>query len=343
METAINLAVTSYNAVVTNVEVKQQILLASEGEDLQICQKATDVINQARAFAVDPEALESMLEDLQTLADEQADALDALDAQTCRPPKMKAYRDLVKHITGEFSTWAEKKIDEITVGQATLADRAKSVQDTRDRSGAFWQRFPIGPFSVNTDVDIKVERKELGVPNAEFEVLRELTVNFGGRQRFFMAGGIAASSSDRTRFKIVDGFLLDRKGEFVLDPTTKEPTIGKVVGVEEDSVGRVAPAILLHGMIFRPEKGWLGIDGIGIALGVGAAGSDESVIEYFAGLTTSFADDQLFFTVGAFRGEETKLDGSFYPGAKVPSTVTVIPVVERHSWTLGFGLTYKIR
>jgi hypothetical protein len=221
-----------------------------------------------------------------------------------------------------------------------MAALAVKVRNTLGDPEAFWESRALGPHIESTEADITVTRHDNIVPDSKTEEIRpKFTVVFGSTKRFFMAGGIAASAAHRRQFKTVDGFIRDRKGNFVND-SNGNPTKGKVVGLEKDSVGRVSPSILLHGVLARPKSGI--ISGIGLSLGVGAAGSDESVLEYFLGPTFSFAEDHLFVTLGAFRGTEKQLAGDYFVGAAVDNNVTV-PTVDRRTWTFGFALTYRIQ
>ncbi|HEX6161513.1 MAG TPA: hypothetical protein VF111_15160, partial [Thermoanaerobaculia bacterium] len=238
----------------------------------------------------------------------------------------------------ETAKWAGKKIRELADRKKELDELGEDVKDTLDDANAFWQSHTVGPHLERTEPTISVARTDETIEDAKAEEKRpEFLIRFGAGKRFFLAGGIAASSANLRRFKVVDGFVLDRAGKAVNDDDGN-PKFGKVVGLEEDSVGRVAPAVLLHGILWRPSKA---VGGVGFSLGIGAAGSDDTVIEWFAGPTLSFADDHLFITLGAFRGQETELAGDFYLGAEVPDDAT-LSTVERKSWTFGLGLTFRI-
>lgn len=320
-------------------DVKRELLDPSASGD-ELCKDATEAVNQIGAYSVNPE-IAAKLEQLHTLIKQQkaairaaaADASDACDEQEIQPR-----RESLENAE-EVADWAEEQLEELAAREEDLKELAKEVKDTAERGNAFWELRALGPHLERTEAKISLTRTDTSVAEATAEVIRpEVLVRFGAGLRFFLAGGIAASSADVRSFKPIDGFVLDRSGNPVLDEDGK-PTFGKVVGVEEDSVGRVSPAVLLHGLIWRPER-W-GIDGIGVALGVGAAGSDETVIQFFVGPTVSMADDHLFVTLGAFRGQETRLAGDFYVGAAVPDEATISTAV-RSSWNFGLGLTFRI-
>lgn len=337
LERDITAAVNAYEKVQAAVERLQASLLSTTATGPELCKLAKQVIAKAAEFKPDVQGLNASHNELQKLATTQEDALDAL---TCKAPTMAEYRKRVRFMTGEFAKFAEKKIQEIEAAQTKLAEESKNVQNTLNKTDAFWSSHPLGPFRNRTDADVNIKRKDTTVDGSTLTDLRDepVTLNFGGKQQFFLGGGIASSVANRRRYAAIDGFVLDRDGKFVLDENGK-PKIGKVVGVEEESDGRVAPAVLLHGIIWRPKRG---LDGIGLALGVGSSGGDETLIEYFVGPTFSFVDDHLFITLGAFRGVEEELAGDFYDGAEIPSTVTDLPLTERRTWHYGVSLTFRM-
>jgi len=302
-------------------------LQSQDADTAQLCKDAQDAVKAAEAFKPDLNKRKQQLKHLEELIDDQTEALDDKDAKKCGDAKLLAEYKARLKAAKEFYAWAEEKIDELKAAKKEADDLAEEITNTLKDRDNFWECRRVGPFRVPTDVLITLEGKERTAKDTAFKELAKIPLNWGGGQRFFMAGGIATSFADRTRYAIIDGQV---------DGATK-----KMVGVEEDSSGRVAAAVLLHGMVFRPTKGF--VDGVGLSLGVGAAGSDNSNIEFFTGLTLSAANDNLFLTFGAFRGSEEKLADGYKVDDVVPDTLTALPTIERHSWTFGMALTYRIR
>ncbi|HEX2833235.1 MAG TPA: hypothetical protein VHW00_09480 [Thermoanaerobaculia bacterium] len=301
-------------------------LQSQESDTEQLCRDAQKAIGAAAAFNPDPDSLKKQLKDLEDAIDAQSEGLDDKNVKKCDAAKVAEYKARLK-AAKELYAWADQKRDELKTAKKEADALASAITETLQERDNFWECRYVGPFRVPTDVVITLQRKPLAAKDAAFKEIAKIDLNWGGGQRFFMAGGIASSFADRTRYAIIDGQV---SGE------TK-----KMVGVEEDSAGRVSAAVLLHGIIIRPSKGFL--DGVGLALGVGAAGSDDANIEFFTGLTASFANDNLFLTAGAFRGSDEKLADGYKVDDVVPDTLTALPTIERHSWTFGMALTFRIR
>jgi hypothetical protein len=329
LKTAVEDEIKNYEKLTADVKTK---LLDPLADGPRLCMQVGDALKLIDDFKPSTAPAEK-LKALQALIDAQETALNN-PPQPCKIDRKK-YRNGIDNAE-KIAKWAEGKIDEFSAEQKKIDQLAKDVKDTIRNPNAFWEARPLGPHNERTEAKISVTKTDKTIADAKAESVRpEFKVNFGAGRRFFMAGGIAASSADLTRYKTIDGFVLDRDGKQVKN-TDGSPKFGKVVGLEEDSVGRVSPAILLHGIFARPK----GV-GLGLALGVGSAGSDSSVIEFFAGPTVSLIDDHLFITLGAFRGEETHLAGDFYVGAEVPTTAT-LSTFKSKTWTFGLGLTFRI-
>lgn len=320
-----------YENLTTDVKT---LLLDPTADGPTLCKNAQQALQEIKGRT--PFKGVEKLKELQDLIEAQTEALDNVPAGcTVDEKKFEAGIKAAKKV----ADWADERNEEIDKRLKQLDEGAENITTVLKHAAAFWESRALGPFLERTEAKISLTRKDKTVEDATAETIRpEVLVRFGAGKRFFMAGGIAASSADRTRYKVIDGFILDRDGNPVLD-NDKKPTSGKVVGIEEDSVGRVSPVILLHGLLAQPNKGIL--SGIGVSLGVGAAGSDDTVLEFFAGPTFAFADNHLFVTVGAFRGTETKLAGDFYRGAEVKDGVT-LSTFDRKTWTFGLGLSYRI-
>jgi hypothetical protein len=334
VKTAVAAEIRRYNEFAADAKQK---LLDPQAKGPELCETAKGVVAAIDSFGP-ASGPQTAITRLRTLIDAQNAAVArTLAPPACRLPATPPLKDVLDNAE-EIIEWATKKLEELSDREDEIDELAAEVRKTLHRAEAFWEARPLGPHNVSTVAEISVTRTDTTVPDAKAEAIRPVVeVNFGAGKRFFLAGGIAASSADMTRFKTIDGFVLDRDGNAVKN-ADGTPKFGKVVGLEEESVGRVSPAVLLHGILWRPS-GW--VDGVGLSLGIGSAGSDETVLEFFAGSTVSFAEDHLFLTLGAFRGEESQLAGDFYVGAEVPSNAT-LSTVKRRAWTFGLGLTFRI-
>ena len=300
-----------------------------------LCSNVKDELPKIEQFNIDDAALSAALKNLQTET-EQLD--DKIKETSCKGKEKDTAKTALKNAQN-IAEWSADRIADLRKANKDVQALAAKIKRTLNDPEAFWESRSLGPHLESTEADISVTRKDNMNPDAATQEFRpKFTVVFGSTKRFFIAGGIAASAAHRRTFNTIDGFIRDHNGDFVKD-ANGAPTRGKVIGLQEDSVGRVAPSVLLHGVLLRPDKGI--VSGVALSLGVGAAGGDDSVLQYLLGPTISFAEDHLFVTVGAFRGTEKELGGDFYVGAEAKDVT--VPVVDRHTWTFGFAVTYRIQ
>ena len=64
--------------------------------------------------------------------------------------------------------------------------------------------------------------------------------------------------------------------------------------------------------------------------------------EFLLGGSRSFAQHKFFVTLGAYIGEQQKLDGGLQVGQTIPSTLTgELPVTKSYPASWGFGISYR--
>lgn len=233
----------------------------------------------------------------------------------------------------------DRLIETIDKGLKDLAAVRKSLDTIRKRSGAFFTTRLIGPFLEPTNAQITQKRKKTEEAKFPENPHGQVTLNFGGRQRFALAVGAAYSSLGLTEFQAVQGFERDRGGERVLGDDM-EPNLTRVIGIDEDSSERVTPMLALHTRI-APHF-WI-FDGLHLTLGINGNFTDGATLESLAGLSLSFAEERFFLTLGGYYGRVKTLEGDFFVGAALPEDVAEVPVRNDREWDFGFALTYKVR
>lgn len=150
--------------------------------------------------------------------------------------------------------------------------------------------------------------------------------------RFALGGGVAFTPLDANKFVRITGFQRPRTGE-ATDMLTS------VVGVGENSTSWITPLAMLHANLWTSRH-----VGLAASLGVTAkAGIEGTDVEYLLGPSISFLDNRVFITVGGYAGKQHKLAGDLFVGAALPQDLNEIPTTKNTKWSIGFGLTWKIR
>lgn len=242
----------------------------------------------------------------------------------------------------------EKTLKATESALTEMAKLRKAHLETLTTPGAFYETRTVGPFDTLHRVKITVKRKKRGEKSFPATPFVAATLSFGGRQRFALAVGAAASTLNTQEFQAVQGFELDRAGKRVLrdaegniDPDNGQPNLTRVVAVEEDSDNRIAPLVILHTRI--SEGFWKVFSGLHLSFGLTGNLNESIDVEYLAGLSVSFAEERYFFTVGAYNGRFKTLEGDFYPGAALPEAVAEIPVRKDRTWDFGVAFSIKVR
>lgn len=234
-----------------------------------------------------------------------------------------------------------------TVADA-FADNLKKVKDAKktfdemvatitkvfSTPGAFYQVHTVGDYDLPTNVNFKVETRDLTIKdNKDFVKIAEAKLNFGGGPRFALSGGIVFSPLEKPEFDRIQGFARDRIGNIIGTEITN------IVGLKENSRTRIAPLVILHGIMKKYKD-------VGVHASLGLTGSVDSLggnVEFLVGPSLSFLEDRMFFTAGGYAGRQQRLEGNLFLGAPVPTTLTTIPVRKDYAWNWGFAISYKIK
>lgn len=337
LETDMPAAVTAHNAFAAAFEAQQKILQSDVTAD-RLCAAARALVGLNDSYKPPIEDLTKRANELLGLANAQTVLVRTMKASCKAPPDIfDNARDRAFAIASAFVPEVQKKLSDIATAKTAATSAAGDVKKILQSDNAFYEMHRIGRYALPTNVALKLERKDRGATSG-FSTLQTTTVNFGGGQKFILAGGIAGTNMDRHRFARVDGFERGRDGTLVL--VDGKPVLTTVIGREEDSAGGVSPIVLLHGSIIETQTF---VDSIGWSLGLTAHIADQIDIEYLTGPSFGFVDNRFILTIGAYRAQTQQLDGDFYVGAKLPETVTEIPITRHGEWGIGFAVAVKIR
>jgi hypothetical protein len=229
----------------------------------------------------------------------------------------------------EVATTLQKGLDKLNEGRKGLDNAAKSIEKVFVTANSFYEVRETGDFDVPTNVNIKLERKQVAQENAEFGKVIETKLNFGGGARFTLAGGLVASLLERPEYERVS--------------TVVSGQVVNIVGLKRTSSSRVLPVIMLHTRLYDTRRNF--IDGIHFSVGLTAKPNSEGTsAEFLIGPSLSFAEGRMFFTAGGYVGKKQELQGSFTVGSQIPKDFAdELPISEHYVWKPGFALTYKIK
>lgn len=223
-----------------------------------------------------------------------------------------------------------KATREFDAAAKELKTKGEKISDVLQSRNNFTVIQEVGDYDTITEVTITIDRGLRPAPPSLFTTKK---LRFGGRQRFVLAAGAAFSPLDLITYKAVQGTKPGAAGA--------APTVIRVVGLDQESSQRVAPLIMLH---TRFNEGWRAVSGFHFSFGfAGQFGDNGANLEYLLGLSTSFAEERAFVTLGAYNGRIQKLGNGFKLGDELPTAVTDPPVSKGRDWDWGFAFTYKFR
>lgn len=225
----------------------------------------------------------------------------------------------------------DDKLKSMDKGLEEMAKNVNNINTVLAQPNAFYEVYYRGEYDLPTNVKVKVERKSRTVADVAYSTMLEnQTLNFGGRARFALAGGLVGSPFETFNFVRVPALVNGQQKT--------------VVGVNRSSTSRILPMAMLHGRVFDLSRK-LYLDGIHLSLGVTAKPNDEGTnVEYLVGPSFSFLEGRMFVTAGGYGGRTQRLEGNFTPGAEIPEGFSgELPVSQRFVWKPGFSLTYKIK
>jgi hypothetical protein len=249
------------------------------------------------------------------------------------PPACAARLDQLRRLASAYVSTADtflKGLDTITKGKETFDAAVERINEVLSNDRAFYDVRESGPFSLPTDVEITLKRKDrLDEKASLVQVGNSATINFGGGARFAIAGGVVASPFETITYKRVPAIIDGRS-------TT-------IIGAENSSNSRILPILMLHGRLFEMNNKY--ISGVHLSLGITAKPNDTGTnVEWLIGPSLSFIEERLFLTVGGYAGRRQVLEGNLAPGQELPADFKDdIPINNRLVWKPGFALTYKFK
>lgn len=294
---------------------------------------------------IDLDALTKAIDELEDKAETQTAELRAYrtrkdaraDCPSISAPDLAAMADRAELLSDAVIDKLRANIAKLQTSKQTLETARASIKTILDAGALpFTQVLLLGPYDDATRVTLKLDRKE-NKADAQVATLSQTKIDFGGPAFFTLGGGLAASSINRVQYERVQGFAVDPETNEVGDELTN------IVGEKENSSARVTPLLILHGRLGQFSPGGFPFS-VQASLGVSAKVDNLGVdVEYLAGPSFGFLDNQLFVTVGAYGGRVQELQGGLKVGHAVPEELTEIPVRKDLVWRLGFAVTYKLR
>lgn len=161
------------------------------------------------------------------------------------------------------------------------------------------------------------------------------TFSFGAGPRFVLAGGIVVSPLAQITFSTSTNPAASGSGSTVP---------ANIVVNQQKSSTRILPIGMLHGRWWDqlPAKQWMSFFPNYVSFGVTAKSSDNkgTNIEYLFGPSWAFAERQLFFTAGAYAGQQQRLGGSLSVGQATSLSAANLPISQTTVWKVGFAITW---
>lgn len=326
----------AYDEAARQLKEAQDVLYSPNASCPTLCATATNIRSSLQNHRPALQQLSEKITRFKIRASFLQSEVSRLQQGAALSPACTTQLDQLRRLASDYANTAdtfEKGLVTITNGKKTFDAAIKTINEVFANPNAFYQVYTRGPFSLPTDVEITVERRNLREESATFVKIGETeTINFGGGARFAIAGGVVASPFESITYKRVPAIIDGRS-------TT-------IIGAENSSNSRILPILMLHGRLSEFKKPPLGfISGIHLSLGITAKPNDEGTnVEYLVGPSLSFIEERLFFTVGGYAGRRQQLEGNLAPGQELPAEFKDdIPINNRLVWKPGFALTYKFK
>src|SRR4029077_6444859 len=126
-------------------------------------------------------------------------------------------------------------------------------------------------------------------------------------------------------------------------PGGSGPTANTIIQ-QQNSRTRILPIAMMHARYWDqlPAKGWYQLVPNYFSAGVTAKSSDNkgTNIEYLFGPSWAFAERQIFFTAGAYAGQQQRLANSFTVGSTTALSSANLPITQTTIWKAGFAITW---
>ncbi len=327
----------SYDSVAKQADNAKKSLYDQNASCSTVCATATGIRSTLEQYQPDLDQLSDDINLFKSRADTFQRGLLDLDNQIrhSNPPlpnNCLAVIDGLRPLADGYMKTAEDLeagLQKITSGQKAFNTIVKSINNVFASPTSFYQVYTRGEYSLPTDVEITVERKDLTKDDATFAKLVDAeTINFGGGPRFAISGGVVYSPLETINFKRVPALI---NGQ----PAT-------VVGRDESSNTRILPMLMLNARLFDGKGP---INGVHMSLGVTAKPDDKGTnVEFLIGPSISFVEERLFLTFGGYAGRQKQLEGNLIPGQVLPKEFTDdIPTSNHLVWKPGIALTYKFK
>ena len=292
-------------------------------------------ISEVKDFTFSPKPVQNALDRLRRRTGDLADVVAQADKEAACLAEADRYRLLVAGATSETEKLAANLEAAVKAAKEIEAART-TVQAVLKNPESFTQTEWIPDSVEPTDVTIIVSRRELK-PDAVFAKLFEKRLNFGGRALFAVSGGWATAWLRRVEYTAVDGQPRAADNTPIGDPLQIVP----VVGTTEDSNTRSGPVILGHVRFLEFPAGW---GALHATLGVSPQSDGGTTnLEVFVGPAYSFANEMGFLTMGAYRGYQRRLEGSYYVNKPLPEGTTAIPTALDEHWRFGVSLSFRLK
>jgi hypothetical protein len=291
-----------------------------------------------------------------------------LDVTQCTeeefPSAIAAMEKHVQYLQTAKTSMSEtqKHATEISAAQCNVDAAQSQIVSVLSDDRAFFERIgPFGPYSDSEDVSITVSRADKkqkdacntpagksedttaaappkpatppakpgssssSAPDPSTVIIADVTLHFGGGQRVYAAAGTAVSFLPVKEFQRATGF-------------TSGTTSGTIIDFKTNSTTRISPLMgFLH---WRP----LDCEHLFLSFGATAKSDNQSTSpEFLFGPSWGFLGNRIFFTGGAYVGQQQKLAGNLHVGDTVPSSLTgEIPVQKSYHWSGGFSINFRI-
>jgi hypothetical protein len=153
---------------------------------------------------------------------------------------------------------------------------------------------------------------------------------FFGKARLVVSGGLSTGFLGKKEFQRSSS----------ISGTGSSATSSTVIGVKTDTRYRLTPMLYGHTLLGSSRHDG---DAWYATLGVTANSDSKGTSpEFLLGGSRSFAQQKFFATLGAYIGEQQKLDGGLQVGQTIPSTLTgELPVTKSYHASWGFGISYR--
>lgn len=288
---------------------------------------------------------DTQLKSVQTAAKELIAAIDDFRQSypDCQPIQNGRNGLIAERIYAEsLATWwfDERKsiINTVRKGIDSI-DAINAAIEKAEREGAYEETHIIGNYATPTVVTVTVDRWPIDdADEKNKETVAKGIFDFGGGARFLLSGGLGFVQGLTLRqYQQVRGYERDKSGQIVKDELTT------VVGLKREDTHLIVPALLLNTRLWRFTNNASPVQSVFVSTGVTAQKNNDVDVDYLAGVSVGILGDRVMVTAAVFYGKEEMLAGDLYSGAKIPDTVTSIPVRKEYKRGGIVLISYRIK